>query len=356
MATETMTAKETIANNIDWSYDGAEDVVQRWCKSLTPDALLTVSQWADQYRMLSSKSSAESGRWRTKRTPYLKEIMDCLSASSPVQRVVFMKGSQVGGSEAGNNVIGYAIHHSPGPILAVSPTVDMAKRHSRHRIEPQIEDTPALRELVAPARSRDAGNTVLCKEFPGGILVMTGANSAVGLRSMPARYLFLDEVDGYPGDVDGEGDPILLAERRSATFAHRRKIFLVSTPTLKATSRIQREFSQSDQRYYLVPCPHCQHKQALVFSQLFWPKGEPEKVQYRCAECEQAIAEHHKTTMFAEGHWQPSHPKEKSNQTAITRGYHLSSLYSPLGWFSWADAAKLYEEAQQHTELMKGLC
>ncbi len=125
-------------------------------------------------------------------------------------------------------------------MMAVSPTVEMAKRNSRQRIDPQLEDVPELRARVAPARSRDSGNTVLSKEFPGGVLVMTGANSAVGLRSMPARYLFMDEVDGYPGDVEGEGDPILLAERRSATFARRRKVLLVSTPTIKSTSRIQR--------------------------------------------------------------------------------------------------------------------
>ena len=200
-----------------------------------------MSQWSDQYRVLSPKSAAEPGRWRTERTPYLKEIMDCLSVSSPVQRVVFMKGAQVGGTEAGNNWIGYVIHIAPGPMMAVSPTVEMAKRNSRQRIDPQIEDIPALRERVAPARSRDSGNTVLSKEFPGGVLVMTGANSAAGLRSMPARYLFMDEVDGYPGDVEGEGDPILLAERRSATFQRRRKILLVSTPTIKGLSRIQRD-------------------------------------------------------------------------------------------------------------------
>ena len=86
------------------------------------------------------------------------------------------------------------------------------------------------------------------------MLILTGANSAVGLRSMPARYLFLDEVDGYPGDVEGEGDPILLAERRSATF-QRRKILLVSTPKTKGLSRIEREYGQSDQRRYFVPVP-----------------------------------------------------------------------------------------------------
>jgi phage terminase large subunit GpA-like protein len=194
------------------SYEGANAIERAWREGLKPDPLLTVSAWADQYRVLSQRASSEPGRWRTTRTPYLKEIMDCLSPSSPVQRVVFMKGSQTGGTEAGNCWIGYVIHQAPGPMMAVAPTVELAKRNSKQRIDPLIEESEVLRERVKERRSRDSGNTVLSKEFPGGVLILTGANSAVGLRSMPARYLFLDEVDGYPGDVEGEGDPILLAE------------------------------------------------------------------------------------------------------------------------------------------------
>jgi phage terminase large subunit GpA-like protein len=197
--------------------------------------------------VLSQRSSSEPGRWRTERTPYLREIMDCLSPSSPVQRVALMKGAQIGGTECGNCWIGYVIHQAPGPMMAVSPTVELAKRNSKQRIDPLIEESEVLRERVKERRSRDSGNTVLSKEFPGGVLILTGANSAVGLRSMPARYLFLEEVDGYPGDVEGEGDPILLAERRSATF-QRRKILLVSTPKTKGLSRIQREYERRAQR------------------------------------------------------------------------------------------------------------
>jgi len=330
-------------------YDGVIDLEKAWNEGLKPDPMLLVSEWADQFRVLSPKSAAEPGRWRTQRTPYLQEIMDCLSVSSPVQRVVFMKGAQVGGTEAGNNWIGYVIHMAPGPMMAVSPTVEMAKRNSRQRIDPQLEDVPELRARVAPARSRDSGNTVLSKEFPGGVLVMTGANSAVGLRSMPARYLFMDEVDGYPGDVEGEGDPILLAERRSATFARRRKVLLVSTPTIKSTSRIQREFENSDQRYFYVPCPSCGHSQPLRFAQLRWEEGKPENAQYCCEDCDYLISEHQKTEMLNQGYWQAT--AEGDGQT---QGYHLSSLYSPVGWFSWEDAARIFEGAQQNPDLMKG--
>jgi phage terminase large subunit GpA-like protein len=185
------------------SFEGSADIDAAWFDGLTPDPLLLVSEWANENRMLSSKASAEPGRWRTSRTPYLREIMDCLSPHSAIQRVVFQKSAQIGGTECGNNWVGYVIAHCPGPMMAVSPTVDLAKRSSRQRIDSLIEESPVLAALVSPSRSRDSGNTILSKEFRGGILVLTGANSAVGLRSMPVRFLFLDEVDAYPHDVEG---------------------------------------------------------------------------------------------------------------------------------------------------------
>lgn len=321
-------------------YEGAAEIERAWREGLTPDPLLTVSEWSDRHRMLSSKASAEPGRWRTRRTPYLREIMDCLSPTSKVERVVFMKGAQVGATETGSNWIGYVIHHAPGPMMAVWPTVEMAKRNSKQRIDPLIEESSVLAERIAPARSRDSGNTILAKEFRGGVLVMTGANSAVGLRSMPVRYLFLDEVDGYPLDVEGEGDAISLAEARTRTFA-RRKIFIVSTPTISGVSAIEREYEASDQRRYFVPCPHCGHPQWLRFEQLRWDKGQPETAAYICESCDSAIAEHHKTWMLEQGEWRAMAPENGSK----TAGFHLSSLYSPVGWRSWRDIAAAWESA-----------
>ncbi len=320
-------------------YEGVQEIERAWRDGLTPDPLLSVSEWADRHRMLSSKASAEPGRWRTSRTPYLKDIMDCLSPTSPVERVVFMKAAQLGATEMGSNWIGYVIHHAPGPMMAVWPTVEMAKRNSKQRIDPLIEESAALAELIAPARSRDSGNTILAKEFRGGVLVMTGANSAVGLRSMPVRYLFLDEVDGYPLDVEGEGDAISLAEARTRTFA-RRKIFIVSTPTIFGASAIEREYEASDQRRFFVPCPHCSHRQWLRFEQLRWDKGSPETAAYVCEACDTAIAEHHKTWMLEHGEW-----CAMADGTGKTIGFHLSSLYSPVGWRSWREIAAAWEAA-----------
>lgn len=323
----------------EFAYEGWDTIERAWREGLTPDPLLTVSEWADRHRVLSSKASSEPGRWRTARTPYLKAIMDCLSPTSPVERVVFMKGAQVGATETGSNWIGYVIHHAPGPMMAVWPTVEMAKRNSKQRIDPLIEESPVLSELIAPARSRDSGNTILAKEFRGGVLVMTGANSAVGLRSMPVRYLFLDEVDGYPLDVEGEGDAISLAEARTRTFA-RRKIFIVSTPTIAGASAVEREYEASDQRRYFVPCPHCSHRQWLRFEQLHWDKGVPETAAYVCESCDTPIAEHHKTWMLEHGEWRAT-----AEGTGKTAGFHLSSLYSPLGWRAWREIAAAWEAA-----------
>jgi len=316
---------------------------------MRPDTTLTISAWADKYRTLSQRASAEPGPWRTDRTPYLREIMDCLSPSSPVERVVFMKGAQIGGTECGNNWIGYVIHQAPGPMMAVQPTVEMAKRNSKQRIDPLIEESGVLNALVSDPRSRDSGNTMLSKEFPGGVLVMTGANSAVGLRSMAARYLFLDEIDGYPGDVDGEGDPINLAFARTRTFA-RRKIFLVSTPKITGMSRIEAAFEESDRRRYFVPCPICREYQVLEFAQLRWPKGEPDKAVYVCVHCQQELQNYQKQWMLARGQWRSNPGESWDGKTA---GFHLSSMYSPVGWFSWGDAAKQFDQAQKNPLLLQ---
>jgi phage terminase large subunit GpA-like protein len=322
-------------------FDGAEELLACWRDGLTPDPLLAVSEWADRHRFLSPRASAEPGRYRTGRTPYMRAIMDALSPSHPARRVAFMKAAQVGATEAGNNWIGYVIHHVPGPMLAVQPTVELAKRFSRQRIDPLIAESPSLRERVKPARSRDAGNTVLSKEFPAGLLVITGANSAVGLRSMPARYLFLDEVDAYPPSADEEGDPVALAEARTRTFSWRSKVFLASTPTIHGVSRIEQEYEASDQRRFFVPCPHCGEMQWLKFERLRWDKGRPETTHYICASCDGRIEEHHKTAMLAAGEWQPTAEARDPG----TIGFHISALYSPVGWMSWSEIARLWEAA-----------
>ncbi len=340
--------------------DGEKGINKAWLAGLAPDPALTVSEWADRHRVLSSRAASEAGPYRTARTPYMRAIMDALSPGNPARRVVFMKSAQVGATEGGNNWIGFCIHRAPGPFLAVQPTVDLAKRLSQQRIDPLIEESPALRELVMPSRSRDSGNTILAKRFPGGQLILTGANSAVGLRSMPARWVFMDEVDAYPGDVDGEGDPIALAEARTNSFGHRSKIFLASTPTITGVSRIEREYQLSDQRRYHVPCPHCGVMQWLQFERLRWEQGKPETVKYVCEHCEEPIEERFKTHMMNEATgacWMATaddETREKAEAAGLI-GFHINGLYSPLGWLSWAAIARKWEEAKGNEAALKTL-
>jgi phage terminase large subunit GpA-like protein len=308
---------------------------------LEAEESLGLAEWADKNRVLTSRSAAEAGPYRSSRTPYLKAIMEDLSVDSGVQRVVFKKCAQIGASELGNCWIGYLVDQAPGPILMVQPTVDLAKRYSKQRVETLFDESDALRAKVKPARARDSGNTVLMKEFIGGVLVITGANSAVGLRSMPVRYLFLDEVDAYPYDLDGEGDPVALAEARARTFSFRACKFLVSTPLIKGMSRISREYERSDQRKYFVPCPLCSEMQVLEFARLRWQPGKPETVQYQCKACEKMFEEALKTEMLAAGELRAT----AAGADQATHGYHLNGLYSPVGWLGWVDIARQWEEA-----------
>ena len=316
---------------------------------LEPDPILTVAEWADLHRRLSQSSSAEPGRWKTERTPYLKEIMDELSPSSKNTEIVFMKGAQIGGTECGNNWVGFCIDYCPAPMMCVQPTVDLAKRYSKQRIEPLILETARLKDKVKEKRSRDSGNTILQKDFPGGTLVITGANSAVGLRSIPIKYQFLDEVDAYPYDVDGEGDPVTLAKARTRTFA-RKKIFYVSTPTFNGRSRIENLYEASDQRKYYLPCPSCKEKQVLKWENLKFNKDELHNVFYVCDTCGHEIHEHHKTWMLKNGEWRKEKPEIKNGRV----GFHISALYSPLGWYSWQEAAKDFIEAKDNPEKLRG--
>jgi phage terminase large subunit GpA-like protein len=312
---------------------------------------MSVSEWADQFRYLSAEGSAESGRYRTDRTPYMRDIMDALSPSSPWSEIVVIKCAQIGFSEAGNNWIGYVIDRAPGPMMMVQPTIEMAEDYSKQRLAPMFRDSPCLTDKMAPAKSRDASNTIRQKYFPGGMLNIAGANSSASLASKPIKLLFLDEIDRYPDDVDGEGCPIKLAEKRTATFS-RRKIFKGSSPTIRGASKIEAAYDLSTKGRFHVPCPHCQHEQTLRWPNLRWGK-HPDKtidfasIHYQCEACAKPILEHHKSSMLPRGRWIHERPKAK----AI--GFHINALYSPIGWCSWSDLVRQWDEAQGNPVLLK---
>ena len=338
----------------------ADAVEQAFWEGLRPDPLLTVSQWADQRRMLSPKASAEHGPWRTIRTPYLRRPMDDLSATTRVREVTLVFGSQMGKSEALNNWQGYVMDIAPGPSLFVQPTIDLAKRYSRTRIQPMIDATPSLREKVADPKSRDSGNTMLMKDFPGGQLILGGANAASGLASMPIQNLGGDEIDRWPSDVDEEGNPLEIVEARTRTFGSRKKHGWTSTPGRAGTSAIWRKWGDSSQNHLKLPCPHCGHRQTLDWDRMRWDEkdpGLPVKLTVppvlMCEECGVGISEDTKAwwydpEVWSDDWWEPEFPERLQHQ-----GYHCNALYAPLGWFSWDDAVVKFVKAEDNPALMQ---
>lgn len=290
--------------------------------SLKPPPKLTVSEWADRYRQLSSESSAEAGRWSTSRAEYQRGMMDAVSDPN-IETVVLMTGAQIGKTELINNVVGFHIHQDPAPMLVVQPTLEMAQTWSKDRLAPAIRDTPVLSAKIKDPRSRDSGNTTLHKVFAGGHVTACGANSPSSLASRPCRLILCDEVDRYPASAGTEGDPVSLAKKRSTTFWNR-KIILVSTPTEKGHSRIEAAYAESDQRKFFVCCPDCGEEQVLRWANVRWDEGKPHTAAYTCQECGTLWSDPQRFRAIRYGKW-----KATAEGDGKTAGFHLSGLYSP---------------------------
>lgn len=327
------------------------ELIRGFLDGLKPIERISVTEWSNTYRYLSNVASARPGLYNMGLTPYLQEIADCLSDSSTLSEVVFMKGAQIGATEVGNNWIGYIIHIAPAATLMVMPTDETVIKNSKIRIAPMINATPVLRKRINTSRSKDGGNTMKEKEFPGGVLIMTGAGSPTALRSLPIKNLMLDEIDGYEANVGKEGSPIQLAIARTNTYIESgRKIFYISTPTIDGISAIQKEYNNSDRRKYFIPCPHCGLMQTIEFDNIKWEDGKPETAKLQCKGCmdektgkPMLIDERYKMRMLTQGQWQATNTD--FTDTKNRRGYHLSALYSSLG-YKWSQAVREYLAAQ----------
>lgn len=240
-----------------------EKTFKKAFENYRPPADLTVSEWAERYRVLSRESSAESGPWRNERTPYMVDIMDAFT-DPQVEEITVVASSQVGKSECELNMIGYIIDQDPGSTLYIQPTLDDAKKFSRIRIAPMVRDSKTLKRKVADVKSRDSSNTMLQKSFPGGMLTLVGSNSASGLASTPVRYVIGDELDRWALSAGTEGDPWKLAEARTTTFYNRKKV-AVSTPTDKGSSKIAELYDKGTQEKWCIQCPDCGEWHAVVF-------------------------------------------------------------------------------------------
>ena len=313
-----------------------------------PEPDLLVSEWADKYRILPP-TSPEPGPYRSSRTPYMVEIMDTLHHAHPAREVYFMKGGQIAATTGGENWIGHIMDNAPGPAMAIEPGETLLKRLVNHRINPMIKSVPTLRAKISDKKQGVGRDNAAEKSFPGGFLIMATANSSAHLRQSSIRYILADEIDEWPPDVAGQGDPYILAKRRTATYENSYKIFVPSTPTSRALSRIHKLFKKGDQRYYELPCPHCGTYQRLTWKHIKWTttkKGvhKYNTVYMRCEACENKIPEaKYKTWMLEHGRWTTTAVAEDPALVS----FHLSSLYSPVGWYSWERAAREFIEAKR---------
>lgn len=340
----------------------AENIIAHVRRAFLPPPKLSLSEWADQYAFLSAESAAEPGKWRT--IPYQRGMMDAFT-DPRCEQITIKKSARVGYTKIINNAIGYFIHYDPCPIMVVQPTIEDAAGYSKEEIAPMLRDTPALRELVAEAKSKDSDNTIVQKTFPGGVLSMVGANSPRGFRRVSRRVVLFDETDGYPASAGPEGDQIKLGIKRTEYYWNR-KIAAGSTPTIDEVSRIDKLFKQSDQRRFFVPCPHCDAAQFLKWGGknekfgIKWPEGEPEKAYYVC-EANGCIIEHSSKIWMVEeaarrqaenetcGYgWVPTNPGAGRHW-----GFHIWAAYSYSPNATWGDLAKEWQDAKDDPETLK---
>lgn len=314
---------------------------------MNPPEQITVSEWAEKYRMLDSKSSAIPGPWSNDITPYLVGVMDEFN-NYETQKIIFVKPTQVGGTEALQNMIGYIVMQDPAPTMIVYPTETLAKSVSENRLQPMLKITPEL------AKRFDENSQLLELQFDGMYLTLAGSNSPSGLASKPIRFVLMDEVDKYPGSSGREADPIKLAIERTKTF-HDKKIYITSTPTLK-TGHIWKEKENADiEKHYFVPCPHCGEYIELKFSNIRFPDEEgmsyidrAEFATYVCQECGCIITDADKNNMIRHGEWRIVRHNTKYVRSVA---FWINTLYSPF--VRWADVVKEFLTTKDDPELFQ---
>jgi phage terminase large subunit GpA-like protein len=317
-------------------------------QSFAENPVFGLSRKADRLRKKEECRHTETTRRRiNKVTPVPTRPVRCISVNSDSH--LYLAGNSfipTHNTEGALSILGCYADVAPCPMMYVMPTIEMAKEISENRADPMVENCDVLKLKIKANRERDSGNTKFVKRFPGGSWKFSGANSAASLASKAVRVLLLDEPDRYPLNVDGEGSPITLARQRQVTFGAKKKFAMWCTPNMEHTSVIAPAILKTDCRMYFVPCPACEHMQVLKFANFRYIPGMGDKlteVHYECEECAHLIEERHKTRMLERGKWIPTKPE---NISPIKRGYIIPSFYSPIGWLSWVDIIKQFEDSE----------
>lgn len=315
--------------------------------------VMTVSRYAEENRYLPSSVTPMAGYYSFGVTPYIKEIADCMSLSSPVRIVAIQKGVQVGMTVGLlENTILYCIGHvKTAPVMALTADSEIAKLRIDQYVMPMLEHS-GMSNLIQSNEgekgSRKTGKTKDKISFQGGgMLLPFGANNAAKLRSFSIQFLLIDEPDGFKTNLGKDGDPVKLAFDRTAAYAQSRKICLLSTPTIKGQSKIEDHYLLGDQRKFMVPCKHCDFPQELEWDKVDQVTGEVygltfnhddgvldvDSVRYICKNCGGEHKNADKQRMLKLGKWKPTATPKEPNR----RSYHISGLYSPVGFKSWED-------------------
>jgi phage terminase large subunit GpA-like protein len=328
---------------LDDLADGAAVVRSTCLAGLMPDPIISVAEWAEEHRMLPTKTTAIGGHYRIEKTPWVREILEKLSPDDPTREVWWQKGHQIGGSTVGENWIGFLAANAGGPTLAVRPTLDKAKEWTRERIQPMFDECPCFIGRVAEQRSRDGGNAILYKDYVGGYLRIVGANVPSPLKSSSIKNGLLDEMDDMPWDVGGQGDVVELLRARLTTFGKSAKLYGNGTPTVAGYSQIAKQFNDTNQKYWHVPCIRCGEYHPILWRHIVWDEGDPSSARFHCPSCDHEFEEYHKPRICAAGRWIAT----AEGKRPLVEGYHTSALYSPPDWLSWEECARRLSTAKR---------
>ena len=310
-------------------------------QALRPIPETTIKDWSEQNLYLPREMTSREGKYDMSLTPYIAEICECLHPLSQYNEIIFMASAQSGKTQLMINNIMFNISNAPANMLFGFSNEEQKNNFVTSRLNPFIDANPVVKEKLFARRKGERGETRSRKSFAGGTLYFASGEAPSGWRSNPCRYVFIDEIDAMPLNVGGEGSPVDLARRRTNTYYGRHKIFLCSTP-VNGKSKIISEYSQTDQRHYFVPCPHCGKLHEFEWRRMEW-EAEGTHVRrawYACPECGFIIHNEDKAEMMLKGVWIPTNT-EKTDPKKV--GFWLNGLYSP--WLTWEGIVTTYLEA-----------
>lgn len=321
---------------------------------LQPPYVTSPSAWAQKHLVVADGPRAGS-RWDPSLTPLLVPVLDALAPGSPWNKVALRKSAQVGATGIGIAWMGAIIAMAPARAMVIFPTVTTVMDYNREKLTPTIQASPALRQRVREQNSRSArGSTALNKVFTGGSIVLTGANSSADLRSKTVKYQHRDEVDEWPLDLEGQGDPEVLADARFIAFHATGDYlaFISSTPTIKGRSRIDDAYEAGDQRNWYVKCPHCDHEQKMVFGGadvahgLKFDRHPPYNAHYVCCSGNGCVIDHtQKAAMIRGGRFVAENPQ------GLYPSFHVDALTSLLT--TWDKIAEAFLAAKDNPSKLK---